>query len=35
MRLSLYVNLAILAAKAYVYIKTLSLAVLAALLTRC
>jgi divalent metal cation (Fe/Co/Zn/Cd) transporter len=32
MRLSLYVNLAILAAKAYVYIKTLSLAVLAALL---
>jgi hypothetical protein len=32
MSLSLYVNLAILAGKAYVYIKTLSLAVLAALL---
>lgn len=32
MRLSLYVNLAILAGKAYVYVKTLSLAVLAALL---
>jgi divalent metal cation (Fe/Co/Zn/Cd) transporter len=32
MRLSLYVNLVILASKACVYIKTLSLAVLAALL---
>jgi hypothetical protein len=32
MRLSLYVNLVILACKAYVYVKTLSLAVLAALL---
>jgi len=32
MRLSLYVNLVILASKAYIYIKTLSLAVLAALL---
>jgi len=32
MHLSLYVNLVILASKAYIYIKTLSLAILAALL---